>query len=458
MTSHAPRGQVGDRVCVIGAGALGLVAIKNLREQGLKVTAFERNEYFGGLWHVSQDPRQVSALVETVMNTSKETTSFTDFPMPDEYPTHPTASQLQSYLEGYVEHFDLLRHIELCTVVSCVRRDDTDNTWLVHLKSTRSGKDDIRQFDRIVVATGMLSSRNQPTVKGIDKFSGEIVHSRELKNPGRFTGNNVLVVGIGSTGADAVCALKRAGVQKLHLSHRSQYCVLPRMFRGRAFDHRLTRRSSTILRSAAALSPRIVSSLMGKIMRLVQNMAFPWLKSHESFLSPRVADGLFHRQPIFSDDLPTCLKGEGVEIFHGIKEVTDARSVTFTDGAEMTNLDAIIFCSGYHYDLSIIQGPGYPADPAYAPDRYERLNSALFYNPQDPFPRLYQGILSERYPESLAVLGHLFAMKPILAFNDLATMALASVWSGNYLLPCAGEMKADIDAHYNFVGLHREGE
>lgn len=64
---------VGDHVCVIGAGALGLTAIKNLMEQGLKVTAFERNDRLGGNWDVSGKKDQVTALDWTSANLSKQT-------------------------------------------------------------------------------------------------------------------------------------------------------------------------------------------------------------------------------------------------------------------------------------------------------------------------------------------------------------------------------------------------
>lgn len=35
-------------------GALGLVAMKNMLEEGFRVTAFDRNPYVGGLWHYNE--------------------------------------------------------------------------------------------------------------------------------------------------------------------------------------------------------------------------------------------------------------------------------------------------------------------------------------------------------------------------------------------------------------------
>jgi dimethylaniline monooxygenase (N-oxide forming) len=56
---------------VIGLGAAGLVALKNLKEEGFDVTGYERNAYIGGLWRYSEGS-QTSVLNTTVVNISKE--------------------------------------------------------------------------------------------------------------------------------------------------------------------------------------------------------------------------------------------------------------------------------------------------------------------------------------------------------------------------------------------------
>tara|TARA_R110002003_G_scaffold54_9_gene4742 strand:- start:8109 stop:8342 length:234 start_codon:yes stop_codon:yes gene_type:complete len=59
------------KIAVIGLGAAGLVALKNLKEEGFNVTGFERNSYIGGLWKYSEND-QTSVLNTTVVNISKE--------------------------------------------------------------------------------------------------------------------------------------------------------------------------------------------------------------------------------------------------------------------------------------------------------------------------------------------------------------------------------------------------
>ena len=58
-------------VAVIGAGPAGLVALKNLLEEGFEATAFDKNSYVGGLWHYTTQDK-TSVLSTTVVNISKE--------------------------------------------------------------------------------------------------------------------------------------------------------------------------------------------------------------------------------------------------------------------------------------------------------------------------------------------------------------------------------------------------
>lgn len=52
-------------------GPAGLVAVKNLIEEGYDVTGFDRNSYLGGLWQYNEAD-QTSVMQTTVVNISKE--------------------------------------------------------------------------------------------------------------------------------------------------------------------------------------------------------------------------------------------------------------------------------------------------------------------------------------------------------------------------------------------------
>jgi hypothetical protein len=58
-----------------------------------------------------------------------------------------------------------------------------------------------KDFDAVVVASGRFSVPNIPNIPGLaewqDRFSGHIIHGREYRLPGPYSGQNVLVVGAG---------------------------------------------------------------------------------------------------------------------------------------------------------------------------------------------------------------------------------------------------------------------
>jgi dimethylaniline monooxygenase (N-oxide forming) len=44
---------------------MGVVAVKNLIEEGFKVTGFEKSGYVGGVWHYTDDENTLSVLKGT---------------------------------------------------------------------------------------------------------------------------------------------------------------------------------------------------------------------------------------------------------------------------------------------------------------------------------------------------------------------------------------------------------
>ncbi|KAM0546701.1 hypothetical protein ACHAPJ_010738 [Fusarium lateritium] len=440
--------QLGSDVCIIGTGVLGLLALKNLREQGLDAIAFEKNNYVGGTWHASANTEQTTALSQTTANTSKHCCAITDFPMPDDFPVHPPQKDLEKYFESYAQHFDLTRHIQFSTSVESVERDEEQGKWKVVTKKTDTGVEELRVFSRVVLATGMLNTRHLPKVPGLEKFAGDAIHSRQFKDPTKYQGKNVVVVGIGATGVDSTSFLVRAQANKVYVSHRGTVFVLPRRVKGKAFEHTMSRRIAMCVRAFGSLWPSGFGSAMTKGLTNMRNKQWPFLKK---LLESRPVDGVLHRVPLFSEDFADNLQNGNVTSVLGIREVTGPKSLVLTDGTVLDDIDALIFCSGYGYDFSVVKGTANPTNPALAPDRHERIKATKYYVEGDDFARLYRGFLSEQFPESLAFLGHAIVMKPPFVLYDIFSMALGGLWSGSYPIPGPEERRRDIDDHYDFV-------
>ncbi|KAF9776439.1 hypothetical protein IL306_005374 [Fusarium sp. DS 682] len=200
------------KVAVVGLGVAGLVAVKNMLEEGFDVTGFERSKYIGGLWHYTEQDK-TSVLPATIINISKERGAFTDFPFPDSTPSHCPSGKVEEYLEAYVDHFNFRDKLRLGVTVERVRRQDEDNRWVVDVQGSGA-----QYFDKVIMATGGNNRPHIPKVEGIDQFEGEVLHSRAFKRPELFKGKRVLVVGVSNTGADTAASLC-GNAEKVWLSH-----------------------------------------------------------------------------------------------------------------------------------------------------------------------------------------------------------------------------------------------
>lgn len=80
------------KVAVIGAGPLGLLATKNMKEQGFDVTTFERRAYVGGIWQHTNE-NIISVNPNTRFNSSRYRCAFTDYPFPNDTDDYPTCQQ-----------------------------------------------------------------------------------------------------------------------------------------------------------------------------------------------------------------------------------------------------------------------------------------------------------------------------------------------------------------------------
>ncbi|MGA8209516.1 MAG: NAD(P)-binding domain-containing protein [Nocardioidaceae bacterium] len=180
------------RYCVIGAGAAGLSAAATLRGAGHDVVCYEKTDRVGGHWNTDYDALHLI--------TSRDTTTFDDFPMPDHYPHFPRRDEVRDYIKSYADARGLERVIQFGTCVESVSPVPTDGRpgtagWVVH---TSRGNQE--HFDGVLVANGHLWDPKIPDVPG--DFDGVQLHSSQYQNVSDLKGSRVLVVGAGNSGCD----------------------------------------------------------------------------------------------------------------------------------------------------------------------------------------------------------------------------------------------------------------
>jgi len=402
-------------VGVIGAGASGLTAIKSALEEGFDVVCFEQEDDIGGLWRFTTSDTHSSVCKSTVINTSKEMMSFSDFPAPKEFPVFMPNTKVMEYFQMYANKFDLLKHIKFNTSVKSVKRtDDHDLTGKWEITYYPHGKEIVGQkseiFDFLFVCTGHHWMKNEPKFEGMDNFKGEVIHSKQYKDFKGFENKNVLVVGMGNSGGDIAVELSRHANQ-VYLSTRRGAWVFPRMTDGGY--------------PADQFAGRRIWSLfpvwiMANFAKKGANQRF----DHRKYgLQPD--HGIFQQHPMVNDDLPLRMMTGKLVIKPNVKVVKET-SVIFDDGSEVHDIDAIILATGYKI--------GFPC-----------LDEGLVTVVKNQVP-LYKYVFPyDHNQHTMAIIGCLQPIGSTIPLSELQTRWACKVFSGESHLPSNEEMKEEMD-------------
>lgn len=304
-----------DKVCVIGAGCAGLSAAKALCDQGIDYDQFEAQADIGGNWAfgIYDGAHLIS---------SRKTSGFLDYPMPDHLPDFPSRDQVQAYLQDYASRFGLKDRVTLNTqVVSVVPvKVDACTKWDVTLHNGQT-----QRYHSVVVANGHLWDPVVPEFEG--EFTGKQIHSRNYRHVGDLQGSGILVVGSGNSGCDLVAEAAFAGKQ-VTLSMRQGRWFLPKTMFG------VPRGDLFIEQLPASQKEAVLSSLVNVILGNITERGLP--APDHAFLEkpPTINSLIFH-----------LLEHGRVAIAPGIERI-DAKTVRFTD-ATAKQIDTIVWATGY---------------------------------------------------------------------------------------------------------------
>ncbi len=203
-------------LAVIGAGPIGLAVAKALLQHGIPYEQLEADDDLGGNWYhgVYESAHIIS---------SKRTTEYADFPMPEHYPDFPSAQQMLDYLHAYADAFHLRPHIQFRTkAVKCLPL--ADGRWGVALASGEQ-----RLYKGVIICNGHHWDKRYPDYPGT--FTGEYIHSKDYKHPRQLAGKRVLVIGGGNSACDLASEAARVG-RSSTISLRRGYWFLPKTIFG----------------------------------------------------------------------------------------------------------------------------------------------------------------------------------------------------------------------------------
>ena len=314
------------KVAIIGAGPSGITAIKNFADLGFEVTAFERCGGVGGNWRFN-DPSGHSSVFETThIISSKHTSFYEDFPLPESASDYPSHKELLDYFNGYADHFDIKKLIKFGTeVVSCNQRENS--SWEVEWKNITSNEVTIEIFDALVVCNGHHHKPRYPEYPG--EFSGELIHSHDFKSSKPFKDKRVLVIGGGNSACDVAVETARVSAST-SISWRRGYYLIPKFMYGLPVDlYALKNRwMPTFLRES--YTKMMLEIFQGK---------------NEDIGLQKPAQNLFGTHPTVNSELYYAVR-HGKVTPHVEIEKYDGNTVHFKNG-KTGEYDVIIACTGF---------------------------------------------------------------------------------------------------------------
>ena len=331
-------------VCVIGAGASGLVAMKELLDEGHVVSCYEKADRQGGLFNYR--PTAGGVYDSTRLTISNNFMAFSSFPPRDyETPRYWRHTEYFEYLREFAERFHLLGRITFDAEVLAVRREE--NKVLVEIQ-TAPGKIIERSFDAIAICVGAHQIPRIPEFPGRDNFRGTVEHTYNYKNSEPYRGKKVLFVGAGETASDVVHEIA-AVANTCTLSLRHYPAVIPRYPGNKPFpnDAYTSRMAYTIPRQMLTKVHLFAAKreLKDPHIEPAHRVRLEWLL-HEKIIYTR----FLTKTEVFLTDVAS---GKVAVDVSGIKQIT-ANGAIFNDGTEVA-ADTIVCNTGYVDDFSFVK-------------------------------------------------------------------------------------------------------
>ncbi len=190
---------------VIGAGVSGLYQLYKLRELGLKVRVFEAGTGVGGTWYWNRYPGARFDSESWTYGYSFSRDLLDEWDWEEHFAAQP---ETERYLNYVADKFELRRDIQFKSRVTAAHYQEDTRSWNVILE------DGGRYTTRLLVtAIGVLSAATMPTIPGVATFQGQSCHTHYWpKEPVRFEGKRVAVIGTGATGVQTITEVaKTAG-------------------------------------------------------------------------------------------------------------------------------------------------------------------------------------------------------------------------------------------------------
>ncbi|UUU40662.1 flavin-containing monooxygenase [Streptomyces sp. NBC_00162] len=321
-------------VYVIGGGPGGLAAAAALRARGVRAVVVEKSDEVGASWRRHYDRLH--------LHTTRRLSALPGLAMPRRFGRWVSRDDVVRYLEKYAEFHEL----EVVTGVEVTHIESNGNDgsggnggWTLHATGGR-----VLTAAAVVVATGFNHTPRLPDWPGRDTYTGQLSHAADYRNPTPYAGLDVLVVGVGNTGAEIAVDLVEGGAARVRLAVRTAPHIVRRSTAGWP-----AQRTGILVR-------RLPVRLVDRLGALVARVSVPDLSAYGL---PRPGTGLYSRVeegaiPVQDVGLIDAVRAGRVEPVAAV-EAFDGAEVVLADGSRITP-DAVVAATGYRRALEGLVG------------------------------------------------------------------------------------------------------
>ena len=321
-------------VVIVGGGPAGLAVAAVLGRYKVPAIVLERSDAVAASWRTYPDTLR--------LRTTRRLSSLPGLQIPADRGRWITRDDMVRYLERYAA----FNHINIKTRTEVERIDYFDDSaeaearWLLH---TADGG--MLFADTVVIATGYSHSPYVPDWPGRDSFTGTILHARDYRGPGPYTGRRVLVAGVGNSGADIAVEVAQAGASGVWLAVRTPPNIIPHEVAGWPAQ------------ATGILLDRLPPRVIDRVGRWMARLNGPDLSVYGL---PRPDDGLHtrlvrdHAVPVWDSGLVSAIRSADIEVVPAVAGFAGGEA-RLADGSVIAP-DVVIAATGYRQGLETMVG------------------------------------------------------------------------------------------------------
>lgn len=315
----------------------------------LKVAGFddfvvlEKGDDVGGVWFWNHYPGlscDVPSLIYRYTFHNK-----TDWPR-----LFSPGADIRGYHREVADAYNLWPHIKLQTEVVAARYNS--DGWAVE---TAAGER--YHADFLVCATGLLHHPRYPDIKGLDTFTGPIIHTARWNDDIDLQDKRIALIGNGSTGVQITGALQPVAERLVWFQRHPQWVLWAPM--GATQPEWLTRLftrfpaiSQFVLRSALTVMGRIVylflrPCLLRTAAQTYARLCLRLIRDRNLRQKLRPDHQPLCKRQVVSNDYFRTVQRANVSVITDEIDHVDGTGITTLDGSHH-DVDVIILATGFH--------------------------------------------------------------------------------------------------------------